>query len=78
MWIYKLKFMAIMNQKLFAIILIFFSVIYGQPKWHFQVGTGFYQPKLGALNAALGDSSFFSNNIPDSYTHLPLPTIYSV
>ena len=63
MWIYELKFMAIMNQKLFPIILIFFSVTYGQPKWHIQLGTGFYQPKLGELNTALGDSSFFSNNI---------------
>ena len=63
MWIYELKFMAIMNQKLFPIILIFFSVMYGQPKWHIQLGTGFYQPKLGELNTALGDSSFFSNNI---------------
>ena len=55
--------MLIMNQKLFPIILILFSILFAQPKWHLQLGTGFYQPKLSQLNAALGDSSFFSDNI---------------
>ena len=68
MWIDKLKFMPRMNQKLFPLILVFVAAVSGQPKLHVQLGGGYYQPTLTALNTALGDSSFFSNNVLWNFT----------
>jgi hypothetical protein len=68
MWIDKLKFMTRMNQKLFPLILVFVAAGSGQPKLHVQLGGGYYQPTLTALNTVLGDSSFFSNNVLLNFT----------
>ena len=68
MWIDKLKFIPRMNQKLFPLLLVFFAAVSGQPKLHVQLGGGYYQPTLTALNTAFGDSSFFSNNVLLNFT----------
>ena len=68
MWIDKLKFIPRMNQKLFPLLLVFFAAVSGQPKFHVQLGGGYYQPTLTALNTAFGDSSFFSNNVLLNFT----------
>ena len=68
MWIDKLKFIPRMNQKLFALILVLTVAVSGQPKLHVQLGGGYYQPTLTALNTAFGDSSFFSNNVLLNFT----------
>ena len=57
-----------MNQKLFPLILVFVAAGSGQPKLHVQLGGGYYQPTLTALNTVLGDSSFFSNNVLLNFT----------
>ena len=68
MWIDKLKFMLRMNQKLFPILIIIFTALFGQSKLHIQLGSGYYQPNLAALNEAFGDSNFFSTNVLLNFT----------
>ena len=57
-----------MNQKLFPLLLVFVAAVSGQPKLHVQLGSGYYEPTLTALNTAFGDSSFFSTNILMNFT----------